>query len=979
MSFAEELDRALCGIDGVRAASEGRLGRLKAEVRFAAALAEANPGKKKVWQRLILRAVSSFGKALSGGTPSEQALEAAEKILAPVGKRAKQYTLHCVGHGHIDMNWMWNWPETVAIVNDTFTTVDRLMDEFPDFKFSQSQASVYHILKTYLPELWARVKQRVAEGRWEVTASTWVEGDKNLASGEILCRHLLYTRRFLKDELGLAPDDVKIDWSPDTFGHAWSVPTVLAAAGVTRYYCHRAEYGPWLFWWEAKDGSRVLTFDDCRRGYNCAIDETVVKGLLDFEKETGLRDFLLVYGVGDHGGGPTRRHLANAVEMNTWPVWPKLRFSTTDAFFRIAEKDARDLPVVRDELNFVLEGCYTSQSAIKAGNRMSENRLVEAETLGLLGRALAEIPQPDLAEAWRHACFLQFHDILPGSCTHDSAEYASGLYQEVLTQTSMAKTRALRAIADRVDTRKTCGCVDVGDVGQGLGGGPGDVPFTGAVSRRGGGGKCCDPFVVFNPTARPRSEVVTVRLWGRDYGKTPTVVTDDAGETFAGQTVATGRGWGHHWIDVAFPAREVPALGWRTFAVRRAAKPLQATGCTSDRAGVIENEFFRLEVDRDNGAVGGLVHKATGVDLLGGYGSLGVLLDVVEAQHGMSSWMFGQTLSENWLSDGWTLEPVENGPHRASVRLHSELRDSTLTYTISVSARSPRIDFELDVNWLERGKRGETVPTLRAMFPMFLLDDTRATYEIPFGFIGRPADADEIKSWSPYYAGGHYFADSVPIDRNPGEVPALRWADLTGTFPDVDSPVGMTLLNDSKYGHRADDDTLSLTLLRSSADPDPLPEMGRHVIRYALIPHVGEWTPSDATREAEAFNNPLSIVSTDVHDGTLPATKGFAEVLTPNVHLAGMKRAEGSDPFDRAQGRPERNRTGDALIVRLYEMEGKPTTAKMRLDAALARPAAAAVQTDVLERPLATNTARIRRGVLSVDVPAFGVVTVKIV
>ncbi|HUU43767.1 MAG TPA: glycoside hydrolase family 38 C-terminal domain-containing protein [Planctomycetota bacterium] len=958
MEFRDDLDRVLRSLEGPHRV----LWRLKAQAAFAADLAEVNPEKTDDWRKLILKALAIFKDAAAKGTPADKALADAESILAPVGKLAKTYTIHCCGHGHIDMNWMWNWPETVAITNDTFTTVDRLMDEFPDFKYSQSQASVYHILKTYLPELWTRVKQRIAEGRWEVTASTWVEGDKNLASGEILCRHLLTTRRFFADELGLAPDDVKIDWSPDTFGHAWSIPTVLAAGGVTRYYCHRAEYGPWLFRWEGKDGSRVLVFDDFRRGYNCALDESVVRGLLEFERETGLRDFLLVYGVGDHGGGPTRRHLANAVEMSAWPVWPVLKFSTTDAFFEIAEKSVRELPVIRDELNFVLEGCYTSQSAIKAGNRMSENRLVEAETFGLLGRALADIPYPDLAEAWRHAMFLQFHDILPGSCTHDSAEYASGLYQEIAAQTSMAKTRALRAIAEGVDTTCTCVCGEVDDIGQGLGGGPGDVPSTGAVSRRGGGGKCCDPFVVFNPAARKRSEVVTVRLWDRDYGRSPLVVTDDAGKTFPAQPLASGRGWGHHWIDAAFPARDVPASGWRSFAVRRAATPLGVPGCTSNRAGVIENECLRVEVDRDNGGIGTLLHKATGVDLLKGVGGLGSLQYVVEAHTGMSSWMFGQTLERHALADGWKLEPVDHGPWRASVRLHRKLHDSTLTYTISLTAGSPRIDFELGVDWLERGERGKTVPTLRAMFALPYLEDTRATCEIPFGSIERPTDPGEIKSWSPHYAGDHYFSDSVPIDRNPGEVPALRWADLTGTFPDVDSPVGLTLLNDSKYGHRAEDITLSLTLLRSSTDPDELPELGRHVIRYAVVPHVGTWTASDATRWADAFNNPFSIVSTDIHEGTLPATKGFVEVLTPNVALSGLKRAEDSD----------------AIILRLYEMEGVATTAEVRLDAALVAVDASVVQTDVLERTIAKNTASMSGGVLRVDVPAFGFVTVKI-
>lgn len=962
MPFHDDLEQRLRSAMRAASSEEGTE-RLTAELNFAAELAQAHGEKTGRWQELILQAVSAFGDALSAGGSTPQALEEAERVLAPIGEAAKEYTIHCVGHAHIDMNWMWSWPETVACVNDTFTTVDRLMDEFPDFKYSQSQASVYHIMKTYLPELYVRVKKRVAEGRWEITASTWVEGDKNLASGEIMCRQLLYAKRFLAEEFGLPIDGVKIDWEPDTFGHAWTVPGFLAAAGVRRYYCHRARYGPWLFWWQGKDGSRVLTFDDYRRGYNCMIDENVVRGLLDFERETGLKDFPLIYGVGDHGGGPTRRHLANLVDMNAWPVWPSLRFSTTDEFFEIAETQVKDLPVVNDEMNFVFEGCYASQSAIKAGNRASENRLVEAEAFGLLGAVLADLPYPDLSEAWRHAMFLQFHDILPGSCTHDSADYARGLYQEVLARTSMAKTRALRVIAESVTTETLCSCDDP-DATNVAGGGAGDVPTRGAISRRGGGGTCCAPFVVFNPSAHTRSEVVVARVWDRELPAGQIAVTDDAGNVRAAQVVDRGHYWAHDWVDVAFPAGDVPALGWRSYAVSRRTEAPQAAPCTSDRAGVIENQLFRVEIDRESGAIGSLVHKETGVDLLGGTGSgdLGGLQYVIEAHNGMSSWMFGQTLGVDWLTHGWTLEPVENGPWRASVRLHRKLMDSQFTYTISVSAGSPRIDFELDVNWLERGKRGETVPTLRVMFPVSLLEDGRATFEIPCGFIERSTDAERIKSHSPYYAGDHYFSDSVPIDRNPAEVPALRWADLTGTLPGIDAPVGVTLLNDSKYGHRADDFRLQLTLLRSSTDPDTLPELGRHVIRYAVVPHVGAWTASDATRWAYAFNNAMSVVATDVHEGAVAPAKGFAEVLTPNVHVSALKKAEDSD----------------ALIVRLYEMEGQTVTAKLRLDEALCASDAEAVETDLLERPLEENTARMDAGVLSVEVGAFGMVSVRI-
>jgi alpha-mannosidase len=968
MGFEEDLDGSLRAADAGAGASQELARRFAAEAKFAAELAEATPAKKANWQKLILAGAGTFAGATGRGVSARKALKQAEDVLAPLGRAAKRYTIHCVGHAHIDMNWMWNWPETVATTNDTFTTVDRLMDEFPTFKFSQSQASVYRIMKDYLPELYERVKRRIAEGRWEVTASTWVEGDKNLASGEIMCRHLLATRRFLKEEFGLDYDAVTIDWECDTFGHAATVPTILASGAVRRYYLHRASHGPMLFWWQGKDGSRVLVFDDDDRGYNGRINENITAGLFQFERETGLRDYLFVYGVGDHGGGPTRRDLTNALAMDAWPVFPNIRLSTTDAFYSIAEKKAKDLPVVDHELNYVFEGCYTAQSGIKQANRRSENALVEAELVALLARGLVAMPYPaeSLREAWRHAMFNQFHDILPGSGVRATVEFARGLFQEIIARTSMVKTRALRAIAACVDTQASCRCGEVprggpgAAVGVGIGAGAGEGSEEGTVSRCGAGGVSCDPFVVFNPSPHPRTEVVVAKLWNRSWPSGEIAVTDDAGSILAAQVVRRGHRWGHEFIEAAFPAKDVPGLGYRSYGIAHAAKPPEGSLTVSDAGGTIENEFFQVEVESASGAVVHLIDKRTGIDFVPAGSRLGLLEYLLEAPHAASSWNLGQVMKTVPLLEGGRMDVTESGPWRSSIRTRRKWNDSTLAVTVSLASGVPRVEFELEVNWLERGGPEIGVPVLKLAFPLALTQPV-ATYECPDGFVSRSTDPAEVCSWT-IRTSGAYFSPDEPFDPNPAEVPAQKWADLTGSHDATKEPVGAVLLNDSKYGHGARGNVLRLTLIRSSYEPDPLPELGRHVIRCALRPHVGKWTVSDSARAGAAFNMPLSVVGTTLQKGTLPASRGFAQLLTPNVLLSGMKKAEDSD----------------ALVVRLYEMEGRATTARMRLDATLAPSDAPAVQTDLLERPLAESTARMHSGVLSVKLPAFGIVTVKV-
>ena len=239
----EELRRAVADLS----AEQGRpAARIVAELDFVQGLIRLHPAKATAWGRLARKAGDLVAAEAAKGARArlDKAVAAAEEMLRPVAKTAKSYTVHCIGHAHIDMNWMWSWPETVAVTNDTFTTVLKLMEEFEDFRFTQSQASVYEIVRRHNGELFERIRRRVAEGRWEVAAVHWVEGDKNLASGESLARHMLYTRAFAREQLGLSPADVPVDWEPDTFGHAATIPTIVSAGGAKYYYLCRGGAAP---------------------------------------------------------------------------------------------------------------------------------------------------------------------------------------------------------------------------------------------------------------------------------------------------------------------------------------------------------------------------------------------------------------------------------------------------------------------------------------------------------------------------------------------------------------------------------------------------------------------------------------------------------------------------------------------------------------------------------------------------------------
>ncbi|NLF40051.1 alpha-mannosidase [bacterium] len=933
--------------------------RIQAQIEFAEELATIERTKARQWPALIAKAKEIIALAAAQGATGrlEAAVAQAEAILAPIGPAAKAHTVHCVGHAHIDMNWMWSWPETVAVTNDTFITMLALMDEYPDFRFSQSQASVYAIVREYHPELLERIARRVREGRWEVTAVHWVEGDKNLASGESLARHMLYTRRFMKELFGLAPGDVPLDWECDMFGHAHTIPTILARGGARRYYMCRSGQPtkPPVFWWQGPDGSRVIVVRDIT-GYNDHLGTHVAKNLLRFRKATGLRDWMEVYGVGDHGGGPTRRDILRCHDMNTWPVYPAFRLATTRAFYDLLEANAGKWPVLDQEINFEFAGCYTTQTMIKKANRFGENYCIEAEGAAALAARAAGIAYPAqaLRDAWIDVLFGQFHDILPGSGVHWTREYQVGLFQKAAASTNMIKTHSFRALAAKIDTASVAGGMPGGtrsNESTALGAGAGRGTMEGGLSNAAHVIDGPRPFIVFNPTAWRRNEVVQATVWDADTSFSPGdvrrkhfAVRTPGGAAVPAQIVGTGDYWGHRYADLVFPAA-AGALGYTAYSVEEGSVA-DYTGAVktyelpprheTNQAGTpaMENDLLAVAFDSLTGGVVKLLDKKTGKDLADPRDPLGVLEYILERPCGMSAWVIGSPQTRNSALEVTSLQFGQRGPHLASVVAKVKVAHSEVTITYTLKAGQPQLEITVATMWLERGNNQTGTPHLRMRFP-FALRDARARYEIPFGSIARELNQGQ-------------------------EVPALRWADVSGV--NGKTPAGCAVLNDSKYGHSLDGATLGVTLIRSSYEPDPLPEICEHTVRLAVAPHAAAPAEADLIRMGAALNHPLQVVGTDVHNGTLPPECAAVDVAPANVVLTSMRKAQDDD----------------GLVFHLLETAGKAATAKVTLDAAVFGAVRAATEVDFLEREAPAANARGAGGSFTVRIPAHGIAAVNV-
>ncbi|MDF2685217.1 MAG: Alpha-mannosidase, partial [Clostridia bacterium] len=488
----------------------------------------------------------------SEGTITKSAMEEAESALNFLSQKAKEYTVICIGHAHIDMNWMWRFDETVAITLATFRTMLDLMNEYKDFTFGQSQASVYRIVEKYDPKMLEEIKKRIKEGRWEVTASTWVEPDKNMPNGESLSRHILYTKKYLSKLLGITEESLDMDFEPDTFGHSVNIPEILNQGGVKYYYHCRGFDSHTFYKWEAPSGKSVLVYRE-PRWYNDTIEEANYNYVPSFAEEHKIKKVLSVYGVGDHGGGATRKDIEKIITMNTWPLMPAFKFGTYHEFFKYIESLNLELPVIKDELNFIFTGCYTTQTRIKEANRRSEALLNEAELFNTLSSMLevADYDNKSFEEAWRNVLFNHFHDILPGSGIVDTREYALGLAQETFALGTTRKNLALSGIANNINNIYLVKNKDnekmTTSEGAGVGFGLSEFSF-GDVSRGQGSNRV---FTFFNPSAHARTSIVKVTVWDWDVELGKIKVYNCNGELLEHDIIEGQRGyWGHSYFTI---------------------------------------------------------------------------------------------------------------------------------------------------------------------------------------------------------------------------------------------------------------------------------------------------------------------------------------------------------------------------------------------------------------------------------------------
>jgi len=817
-----------------------------------------------------------------------------ESLAALEGSETLRPKVTGIGQAHIDMAWLWRLEHSREKAARTFATALHMMRQYPEYRFMHSSPQLYKFLAEDHPDLFARVKEKIASGQWEITGGMWVEADTNLTSGESLIRQLLLGRRYVRATFGV---EMNVLWLPDVFGYSAALPQIVKKSGMEYFLTTKISWSQFnrfpydTFRWRGIDGSELLTHfvttpdpESPFFTYNGRLNPMDVRGIWEKYQQKNVNDeLLLLYGWGDGGGGPTREMIESGLGMKDLPGIPQVSLGTAEAYFsRLGERlDGKALPVWDGELYLEYHrGTYTSQAYNKRANRKAEILFHNAEWLSSLADVLAGeslYPAAELNQAWERILLNQFHDILPGSSIRQVYEDCHADYGKIFAAGQSALAQAAGRIRSRLGLR--------------------------------------DRVLALNPLSWPRTGLLEIPWQAED----PQTVVDEEGKPVFHQVVNGPEG-----RSLLVESGEVPALG---FTTRRIAIPaiesrsLEQSQASADARSALmgsnvpltgarervtvepggperqadeeavlhvspqrlENRFYRLQLN-EKGQIISVWDKIARREVIDPKSPGNRFQAFEDKPMNFDAWDIDIYYQEKKREVDALQEAVveETGPLRGVLRLCWRFSDSTITQRLTIYRNSKRIDFRTEVDWHEHQV------LLKVAFPV-QVRSTRATYDIQFGNVERPTH------WNTSWDAARF------------EVVGHKWVDLS------EGDYGVALLNDCKYGHDVKDNVMRLTLIKSGIEPDPQADQGRHEFTYSLLPHTGDWRTGGVVEQGYDLNNPLLALPPESGEPgeNLPASPveqtafSFASV-EEGLILETVKKAE----------------QGDGWVVRLYETRG---------------------------------------------------------
>ncbi|ERI94455.1 glycosyl hydrolase family 38 protein [Clostridiales bacterium oral taxon 876 str. F0540] len=779
----------------------------------------------------------------------------------------------CVGHTHIDVAWHWTVAQTREKVARSFSTVLKLMEEYPEYIFMSSQPQLYKFLKEDHPHVYEKIKEKVKEGVWETEGAMWLEADCNVTSGESLVRQILFGKRFFKQEFGV---ESEILWLPDVFGYSAALPQILKKSDVNYFMTTKIAWNQFnkmpydTFMWEGIDGTEVLThfittkdpYQDSNSHfttYNGQIHPGAIMGAWDrYQQKDINNDVLVSFGFGDGGGGATYEMLEVGRRLNKGiPGCPRVKMGTSKEYFKKLETKVRKnkrLPKWVGELYLEYHrGTYTSMGRNKRDNRISENLYASAEKMSSLAMQLGKsYPQGKLNKGWENILLNQFHDILPGSSIKEVYEVTKEEYKEIIGNGNEVLNDALNTVVSSINIDKKS-------------------------------------VIVFNTAAFERNDIASFNV---PDGIAYPALVDEAGKEVVCQRIEDNK--------AIFFAEKIPSLGYKTYSLIEGRGEKNSDIILDSKEA--ENKFFKIIFD-EKAQIKSLFDKQNNREVLK-EGQAGNVLQAFEDKPmNFDNWDIDIYYQEKmWtVDDIQNVEIIEKGPVRAALKTERKFSDSIIVQKIYIYNDIPRIDFNNYVDWKEHQV------LLKAAFPIDV-NTNKATYEIQYGNVERPTHHNT--SW----------------DAARFEVVGQKWADLS------EGDYGVSLLNDSKYGHDIKDGLMRLTLIKSGIEPNETTDQEEHFFTYSLYPHSGDWKEAKTIQNAYSLNIPLYNKVSEEHSGSLPRILSLAKTDRDNVMIEVVKKAEDSDD----------------LIIRLYECHNK----RSKVNVTIFKDILSVIECNLMEREL---------------------------
>ncbi|MCL2508606.1 MAG: glycosyl hydrolase-related protein [Oscillospiraceae bacterium] len=565
------------------------------------------------------------------------------------------------GNSHLDIVFMWAHKEFIRKLGRTHATMLRLMERYPEFIFSQSQAVTYEEMRTNFPELFGQVKARMEEGRWEYIGGMWVEPDCNLISGESFTRQFLHGVRYAEETFGVTP---KTCWLPDVFGNSYAMPQILKKTGMEYFVTHKMgiwnDTNPWLyssFWWEGPDGSRVFSIVPPTHFIGTVEADSLKMNWQKYTDKTTIGESLYCYGWGDGGGGVDTEMLEYARRYQKFPGLPETQMSTIESSLGRMKANAtpENIPVYKDELYLEEHrGVHTTKALLKKLNRMSENLYREAEIFACVASLYGYgYPLARLNEGWRKILTNQFHDALPGSHITEVFYDLTASYDEILSIGEAVRGEALALISSNITGNTELG----------------------------------RPFAVFNSLGRAATSKVELPYEDID-------IYDDKGERVPSQTYTKLGGE----KVLIFIARDVPAVGCRVYCARPAEKAEN-----NERAeNAIDDCRFNLRFN-DSAELVSIFDKANNREILDGKGNVFRIYEDMPGKY--DAWDIAESYSDiEFDTAPGVVEGIVSGEVCTVISISKKILKSSLRQNIILYNGLGRIDFDTWIDWQERQK-----------------------------------------------------------------------------------------------------------------------------------------------------------------------------------------------------------------------------------------------------------------------------------